>query len=168
MCPESFPVKFQRWGPATPIFHHPDSAWISKTQSKSKHSPNFKKTESPSPNEVQKSDKIRLFDKRNAAIFSTLTQSKHCRYIISLKGQLYRDHGPKLIHPPDPSVERIGDFCNSNPVQYFHCVIQSDANLVSSEISDHCEISDLLFFVSYFASQSKGIYFAIAFLMCVV
>jgi len=28
---------------------------------------------------------------------------------------------------------------------------------VSSEISDLCEISDLLFFVSYFASQSKGI-----------
>jgi len=29
--------------------------------------------------------------------------------------------------------------------------------LVSSEISDLCEISDLLLFVSYFASQSKGI-----------
>ena len=27
---------------------------------------------------------------------------------------------------------------------------------VSSEISDLCEISDLLLFVSYFASQSKG------------
>jgi len=30
---------------------------------------------------------------------------------------------------------------------------------VSSEISDLCEISDLLLFVSYFASQSKGIKF---------
>jgi len=30
---------------------------------------------------------------------------------------------------------------------------------VSSEFSDLCEISDLLFFVSYFASQSKGIKF---------
>ena len=30
-------------------------------------------------------------------------------------------------------------------------------NPVSSEISDLCENSDLLFFVSYFASQSKGI-----------
>jgi len=31
---------------------------------------------------------------------------------------------------------------------------------VSSEISDLCEISDLLFFISYFASQSKGIKFS--------
>jgi len=30
---------------------------------------------------------------------------------------------------------------------------------VSSEISELCEISDLLFFVSYFSSQSKGIKF---------
>ena len=30
---------------------------------------------------------------------------------------------------------------------------------VSSEISDLCEISDLLFLVSYFASQNKGIMF---------
>jgi len=28
---------------------------------------------------------------------------------------------------------------------------------VSSEISDLCEISDLLLFVKYFASQTKGI-----------
>jgi len=39
---------------------------------------------------------------------------------------------------------------------------------VSSEISDLCEISDLLFFVSYFASQSKRIKFGDYFLMCVV
>jgi len=26
------------------------------------------------------------------------------------------------------SIERIGDFFNPNPVQYFHCVIQSDPN----------------------------------------
>jgi len=25
-------------------------------------------------------------------------------------------------------VEWIGDFCNLNPVQYFHCVIQTDPN----------------------------------------
>jgi len=31
--------------------------------------------------------------------------------------------------------------------------------LVSSEISDLCEISDQLLFASYFASQSKGIKF---------
>ena len=30
--------------------------------------------------------------------------------------------------PVDTSVERIGDFYNPNPVQYFHCVIQSDPN----------------------------------------
>jgi len=28
------------------------------------------------------------------------------------------------------SVQRIGDFCNPNPVQYFHCVIQSEPNPV--------------------------------------
>ena len=28
--------------------------------------------------------------------------------------------------PPPHSVDRIGDFCNPFPVQYFHCVIQSD------------------------------------------
>jgi len=39
---------------------------------------------------------------------------------------------------------------------------------VSSEISDLYEISDLLLFVSYFASQSKRINFAISFFMCVV
>jgi len=38
----------------------------------------------------------------------------------------------------------------------------------ASEISNLCEISDLLFFVSYFASQSKGIKFGDYFLMCVV
>ena len=32
-------------------------------------------------------------------------------------------------------------------------------NPVSSEISDLCENSDLLFFISYFASQTKGIKF---------
>jgi len=39
---------------------------------------------------------------------------------------------------------------------------------VSNEISDLCEISDLLLFVSYFASRSKTISLAITFLMCVV
>jgi len=39
---------------------------------------------------------------------------------------------------------------------------------VSSEISDLYEISDLLLFVSYFASQSKRINFAISFFMCCV
>jgi len=34
------------------------------------------------------------------------------------------------------------------------------------EISDLCEISDLLLFVSNFASQSKGIKFVDNFLMC--
>jgi len=28
------------------------------------------------------------------------------------------------------SVEQIGEFCNPNPVQNFHRVIQSDPNLV--------------------------------------
>jgi len=36
---------------------------------------------------------------------------------------------------------------------------------VSSEISDLCEISDLLFFVSYFASLSDGITFSDCFLI---
>jgi len=36
---------------------------------------------------------------------------------------------------------------------------------MSSEISALCEISDLLFFVSYFASQSKGIDFGDYFFM---
>ena len=87
------------------------------------------------------------------------------------------------------SVERIGEFCNPNSVQYFHCVIQSDLNpvmlskyLIQSglyqknhliqhftavintswiSISDPVpsEISDLLLFLSYFASQSKRIKF---------
>jgi len=35
---------------------------------------------------------------------------------------------------------------------------------VSSEISDLCEISDLLLLVSYFASQSKGVKFGDYFL----
>jgi len=29
------------------------------------------------------------------------------------------------------SVERIEDFCDPNPVQYFQCVIQSDPNPVA-------------------------------------
>jgi len=28
------------------------------------------------------------------------------------------------------NVERIGDFCNPNPVQYFHCEMQSEPNPV--------------------------------------
>ena len=39
---------------------------------------------------------------------------------------------------------------------------------VSTEISHLCEISDLLLFVSYFSSLSKGIKFGDYFLMCVV
>jgi len=39
---------------------------------------------------------------------------------------------------------------------------------VSSEISDICEISDLLLFFSYFASQNKEIKSGNYFLMCVV
>jgi len=39
---------------------------------------------------------------------------------------------------------------------------------VSSEFSDLYEISDLLVFVSYFASQSKGTKFDDYFFMCVV
>jgi len=35
---------------------------------------------------------------------------------------------------------------------------------VSSEISDLCEISDLLLFVSYFASNSKGTKFGVHYL----
>jgi len=31
---------------------------------------------------------------------------------------------------PYPSVEQIGDFCNPNPVQNFHCAIRSDPNPV--------------------------------------
>jgi len=38
----------------------------------------------------------------------------------------------------------------------------------ASETSDLCEISDILFFVSYFASQSKGMKFGDYFLICVV
>jgi len=37
-----------------------------------------------------------------------------------------------------------------------------------SEISDLCEIFDLLFLVSYFASKKKDIKFGDYFLMCVV
>jgi len=32
---------------------------------------------------------------------------------------------------PLASVERIGDFCDPNPAQYFQCVIQSDPNPVA-------------------------------------
>jgi len=39
---------------------------------------------------------------------------------------------------------------------------------VSSETSDLCEISDLLLFVGYFASQDKKIMFDNYFFMCVV
>jgi len=40
---------------------------------------------------------------------------------------------------------------------------------VSNGITDLCEISDLLFFVSYFASQSKGMKFGDYFFdMCCV
>jgi len=39
---------------------------------------------------------------------------------------------------------------------------------VSSEISDLCEISDLLLFLSYFASHDKEIKFGNYFLICVV
>jgi len=39
---------------------------------------------------------------------------------------------------------------------------------VSSEISDLCEISDLLLFLGYFASQNKEIKPGNYFLMCVV
>ena len=39
---------------------------------------------------------------------------------------------------------------------------------VSSEISDLCEISDLLLFYSYFASQNKEITSGNSFFMCVV
>jgi len=38
----------------------------------------------------------------------------------------------------------------------------------SSEISDLCEISDLLLFVSYFASQNKKISLEITYLTCFV
>ena len=49
----------------------------------------------------------------------------------------------KIDFSPDPvlnwsvlnSVERIEDYCGPNPVQYFHCVIQSDPNPV--ELSKH-------------------------------
>jgi len=34
---------------------------------------------------------------------------------------------------------------------------------VSSEISDLCEISDLLLFISYFASQIKGLKLGVCF-----
>jgi len=43
--------------------------------------------------------------------------------------------GPDTTAPPLAttldaiSVERIGDFCNLNPVQHFHGVIQFDPNL---------------------------------------
>jgi len=53
----------------------------------------------------------------------------------------------------------------SGPVSMF---LNPDS--VSSEISDLCEISDLLFFVRYFASQSKGIKFGVYFfdVCCVI
>jgi len=41
-------------------------------------------------------------------------------------------------------------------------------NPVSSEITDLCEISDLLLFFSYFASQNKEIKSDNYFLICVV
>jgi len=40
--------------------------------------------------------------------------------------------------------------------------------VVSSEISDLCEISDLLLFLRYFASQSKRMKFGNYFFMCIV
>jgi len=60
-------------------------------------------------------------------------------------------HGHILFHLDPVERETI-----SNPSK-----IHKNLNIlpVSSEISDLCEISDLLFFVSYFASQSKGIKF---------
>jgi len=42
------------------------------------------------------------------------------------------------------------------------------ADPVSSEISDLCEISDLLLFFSYFASQNEEIKSGNYFFMCVV
>ena len=46
--------------------------------------------------------------------------------------------------------------------------LQATTSPVSSEISDLCEISDLLLFISYFASQNKGKSLAITFFICVV
>ena len=46
--------------------------------------------------------------------------------------------------------------CFSAEFGYFYICLP-----VSSEISDLCEISELLLFVRYFASQSEGIKFGI-------
>jgi len=49
-------------------------------------------------------------------------------------------------------------------------ILKFEKNLdpMSSEISDLCEISDLLLFLSYFASWSEGINFGEYSLMCAV
>jgi len=53
-----------------------------------------------------------------------------------------------------PTNTRIYGKCLNNRVYTV-----SVCSPVSSEISDLCKLSDLLFFVSYFGSQSKGIQF---------
>jgi len=45
-------------------------------------------------------------------------------------------------------------------------ILNPDPDPVSSEISDLCEISDVLLFVCYFDSETNGLTLAIAFLMC--
>jgi len=55
---------------------------------------------------------------------------------------------------------------NSDPA--LNCRIRLDCDPMSNEISDLCEISDLLLFLSYFACQSMRIKFGNYFLMCVV
>jgi len=42
------------------------------------------------------------------------------------------------------------------PYQILFSFFEIQSHPLSSEISDLCEISDLLLFVSYFASQSRG------------
>jgi len=59
--------------------------------------------------------------------------------------------------------------CFSTSKQLAEVATDPESTAVSSEISDFCEVSDLLLFVTYFTSQSKRIKFGVHFfyLRCV-
>jgi len=58
--------------------------------------------------------------------------AKNCNCYVRKQNQVFDVH---------VSVERIEDFCNPNPVQFFQCVIQSDPHPVA--LSKYLIQSDL-------------------------
>jgi len=67
-----------------------------------------------------------IFTKRiwQPYIRSTWNWAKSCMWLAS------RGLARPGINEPSHSVERMEAFCDTNPVQYLHCVIQSDPNSV--------------------------------------